>query len=174
MSSWLQTHAFLIYSWLERATPYIALCSLLLALVVLVLLVLMHKRVSRLMLGRTGSLEETLSILSREMKEMKEFRSELEKYLKLVELRLRGSVSGIGVVRFNPFSGDGSGGNQSFAVAFLDEKYSGVVFSSLYARDRVAIYGKPIERGASSFELTREEKEAIERAKKTILERTPK
>ena len=78
------------------------------------------------------------------------------------------------MVRFNPFSGDGSGGNQSFAAAFLDEKGSGVVLSSLYARDRVGLYAKPIEKGASSFELTKEEKEALERAQESIAKRKKK
>jgi hypothetical protein len=87
---------------------------------------------------------------------------------------LKSSVQGVGVVRFNPFSGDGSGGNQSFAVAFLDEGYSGVVFSALYARDRVGMYAKPIEKGKSSFELTAEEKEATAKAKHSIAGRKKK
>ncbi len=124
----------------------------------------------RLSLGRNGSIEETIAILSRDTKELQVFRSELEKYLKLAELRLRGSLQGIGVVRFNPFSGDGSGGNQSFCVALLDERYSGVVLSTLYARDRVGVYAKPVEQGVSTFELTAEEQEAIEKAKKSIAE----
>ena len=71
-------------------------------------------------------------------------------------------------MRFNPFGGT-TGGNQSFAVALLDEKHSGVVFSTLYARDRVGVYAKPVEAGASSFELTGEEREAIEKAKESMV-----
>lgn len=122
----------------------------------------------RLSLGRSGSLEESLTILSRDMKELQTFRSELEKYLKLAEVRLRGSVQGVGMVRFNPFSGDGSGGNQSFAIAFLDERLCGVVLSTLYARDRVGVYAKPIENGTSTYELTAEEKSAVEKATHSI------
>ena len=85
----------------------------------------------------------------------------------LAEGRLRGSVQGIGVVRFNPFV-SGQGGNQSFAAAFLDERGNGVVFSTLYSRDRVGVYAKPVENGASSFELTGEEKEAITKAKESV------
>lgn len=121
-------------------------------------------------LGRGGSIEETISILSRDTKELQAFRIELEKYLKLAELRLRGSLQGIGVVRFNPFSGDGSGGNQSFCIALLDERASGVVLSTLYARDRVGVYAKPVEAGVSTFELTQEEQDAIEKAKKSVAE----
>jgi len=123
-------------------------------------------------MGKNGSLEETLAILSRNTKELEKFRSEMEVYLKHVEGRLRHATQGVGFVRFNPFpTGGGGGGNQSFAVAFIDENLSGVVLSTLYARDRVGVYGKPIEKGVSLFELTTEEKDAIEKAKQSLISR---
>lgn len=147
--------------------PYLALASFLLALLCLFLLLSVRRRFKRLALGKNGSIEESISVLTRESKEMKEFRAELEKYLKLAEGRLRTSVRGVGVVRFNPFA-SGQGGNQSFAAAFLDEGGDGVVFSTLYARDRVGVYAKPVKDGASSFELSEEEKEAIDKAKASV------
>ncbi len=158
--------------WLLALTPYLAGFALLAALIALFFLISLHQRLSRLMLGKTGSLEESVGMLSNDITHLKTFRSELERYLKLVEKRLQGSISGLGVIRFNPFSGDGSGGNQSFAVAFLDEKHDGVVFSSLYARDRMAVYGKPVAHGKSTFELSKEEQEAIEKAKGAIADHT--
>ena len=154
--------------YLGTATPYVAFGALLLSILAMLFLLSLRRRLLRLALGRNGSLEETISILARDTKELQTFRTELEKYLKLSELRLRGSLQGIGVVRFNPFSGDGSGGNQSFCVALLDERLSGVVLSTLYARDRVGVYAKPIENGVSTFELTTEEQDAIEKAKKSL------
>lgn len=157
--------------YLGLAAPYAAAGALMLSILALLLLLSLRRRLARLALGRNGSIEETLGILSRDTKELQAFRVELEKYLKQAELRMRASVQGIGVVRFNPFSGDGSGGNQSFATAFLDERLCGVVFSTLYARDRVGVYAKPIENGSSSFELTAEEKDAIEKAKESLAEK---
>ncbi len=154
--------------WVAIAAPWTAAGALLLSMLTVVLVLVLRRRLGRLALGRNGSIEETISILSRDTKELQVFRSELEKYLKLAELRLRGSLQGIGVVRFNPFSGDGSGGNQSFCVALLDERHSGVVLSTLYARDRVGVYAKPVEQGVSTFELTAEEQEALEKAKRLI------
>lgn len=159
---------------LAVAAPYIALGALVLALIALLYIGTLRRRLARLVAGRSGSLEETIAVLAREMQEIKTFRSELEKYLKLVEARLRGSVSGLGVVRFNPFAGEGQGGNQSFAAALLDEGGDGVVLSTLYARDRVGVYAKPIERGSSRYELTGEEKQAIEKARDAIAARKPK
>ncbi|OGC80800.1 hypothetical protein A2943_02905 [Candidatus Adlerbacteria bacterium RIFCSPLOWO2_01_FULL_51_16] len=160
--------------WLALAAPYVAVGALVVSIIAVAYAIALKWRFKRLALGRNGSIEESVSILARDMKEIKKFRSELETYLKVAETRLQGTVSGVGVVRFNPFSGDGSGGNQSFAAAFLDEGGNGVVFSSLYARDRVGLYAKPIEKGISSYELTGEEKEAIAQAKQSIANRKKK
>ena len=75
---------------LTNAAPFIAIVASLLAILSLIYATLLERRLSRLTLGRTGSLEETITILSRDMREMQEFKSEVERYLKLVEQRLRG------------------------------------------------------------------------------------
>jgi hypothetical protein len=153
------------------AAPYAALGALMLSLIALLYIASLRRRLARLMLGRSGSLEETIAVLGRDMEDLRIFRSELETYLKHSETRLRGTLSGLGVVRFNPFSSDGQGGNQSFAAAFLDEEGRGVVLSTLYARDRVGVYAKPIEGGQSSYELSAEEQQALEKAKLAIAAR---
>lgn len=165
----MQLYGALANHYLLIAAPYLAAGAFVLCLLSLLMQLSLRRRFARLALGRTGSIEESVTVLARESKEMKEFKVELEKYLKHAESRLRGSVQGIGVVRFNPFA-SGQGGNQSFSCAFIDERGNGVVFSTLYARDRVGVYAKPVENGASSFELSDEEKEAIERAKKSVAE----
>jgi len=65
----------------------------------------------------------------------------------------------IAVVRFNPFNE--TGGNQSFSLAMLDAKNNGAVITSLFTRNENRVYSKPIKNGASEFNLTNEEKEAI-------------
>jgi hypothetical protein len=175
LASFFTTHSgpgsFSYY--LSLAAPYMAVGAFILSIVALVFFLVLRRRLARLAMGKNGSFEETLAILSRNMRDMEKFRGEMEVYLKHVEARLQHSTQGVGFVRFNPFpTGGGGGGNQSFALAFLDEKLSGVVLSTLYARDRVGVYGKPIERGVSSFELTSEEKEAIEKAKQSLTHRS--
>ncbi|HUD02991.1 MAG TPA: DUF4446 family protein [Candidatus Paceibacterota bacterium] len=162
-------HAWLAASqhFLLTGAPYIAAGALLLSFLLLINTALLERRIAKLTLGRNGSFEETVGMLLRETKEMREFRAEVERYLKLVESRLRGSVSGVGLVRFNPFSSDGQGGNQSFAAAFLDEEANGVVLSTLYARNHVGVYAKPLQNGTSTYELSQEEKEAIEKARQS-------
>ena len=126
-------------------------------------------RVNRLLKGKSGkTLEEIINKNATEIEKFKEFRKELEAYLETVEKRLDQSVRGVGTVRFNPFKGNGEGGNQSFATALIDENENGVVLSTLYTRDRLGIYAKPLKEGASEYELTSEEKEAIANAKKQL------
>jgi len=93
----------------------------------------------------------------------KDFEDEqLVKYLETVEKRLKKSVQGIGIIRFNPFEDAGS--NQSFCIAFLNEEGDGVVISSLYSREKVSVYAKPIKKGESEYSLSDEEKEAVKNA----------
>ncbi len=133
--------------------------------ILIVLVVYMWVRLSRLLRGKDAkTLEDTIMKLLTETDSLHKSREETEAYLKKVEERLRRAVSGIGTVRFNPFKGS-SGSNQSFATAFTSEEGDGVVFSSLYSRERVSVFAKPISKGKSEYELTQEEKEAIAKAK---------
>ncbi len=121
-------------------------------------------RLKRLFRGKkTKDLESVMKEINSELKKLDVSREEMEKYLETVEKRLRQSVQQVGILRFNPFQDSGS--NQSFAIAFLNEKGDGVVISSLYSREKVNIYAKPIKNHKSEYQLSREEKEAIEKAK---------
>ena len=70
----------------------------------------------------------------------------------------------VGFVRFNPFTD--TGGDQSFCLAMLDGQGNGVVISSLHSREQTRIYAKRIVAGKTeAVELSREEAEALKRAK---------
>lgn len=74
-------------------------------------------------------------------------------------------IQRVGLIRFNPF--DEVGGNQSFAMALLNDHGDGVVISSLHSRETTRIYGKPVKNFTEAgFEFSAEEKQAIEIAKK--------
>ena len=74
------------------------------------------------------------------------------------------AVQKVGMIRFNPFGE--VGGNQSFAVALLDNYNSGVIILSLYSRDGVRIYAKPVKEGKSEYQLSKEEEDALQIAMK--------
>ncbi len=68
----------------------------------------------------------------------------------------------VGVIRFNPYADKGS--DQSFAIALLDNRGDGVVLNGLHSRDTCRVYAKPVVGGNSTYKMTDEEKEAINRA----------
>ena len=154
-------------AYLVVMAPFFAATAVVLVLLALAFLLILSRRLEKMSGGTHGSLEDILTRLSRDVGELQQFRGELEQYLKTAEARLHTSLRGVGVVRFNAFQ-NGAGGNQSFAIALLDEKLSGVVFSTLYSRDRVGVYAKPIENGSSKFTLSAEEQEAVDKARATL------
>jgi hypothetical protein len=77
-------------------------------------------------------------------------------------------VQAVETIRFNPFKGIGEGGSQSFSTSFLSESGKGVVISSLYSRDRVSVFSKPLDKFESTFELTPEEKDVILNSKNSL------
>ncbi|MCF7845172.1 MAG: DUF4446 family protein [Candidatus Pacebacteria bacterium] len=99
---------------------------------------------------------EVLEKLKQIEQENKEIREELIEMKKREKLYLKKP----GVVRFNPFPGEG--GNQSFSIAFVDQEKNGVVVTNFYTKDGNRIYGKPVEKGSSEYALSKEEKKAIE------------
>lgn len=113
--------------------------------------------------GRTGAdLEQVLREYMERMDRTDQSIKEFNYRASVMEQRFPFSVSHLGVVRFNPFAD--KGGDQSFAVAFLDDHQDGVVFTGLHSRADVRVYAKPIVGGTSTYPLTNEESEAINRA----------
>ncbi len=147
--------------------------TLVVILLVLMLIVtldafLLRRKLRKIMRYKTGNLGDSIVSLDKDVKSLEHFQNESEKYFESVEKRLRRSVQGLHTVRFNAFKGTGEGGNQSFASALIDENGDGVIVSSMYSRDRVSIFSKPIAHFSSQYELSEEEGEALERARDKV------
>ncbi|MDO8487342.1 MAG: DUF4446 family protein [Candidatus Curtissbacteria bacterium] len=70
------------------------------------------------------------------------------------------------LIRFNPF--EDTGGDQSFIVALMTGVNNGFVISSLHSRNGTRVYAKQIAGAkASGNELSKEEKEVVEKAAKS-------
>jgi hypothetical protein len=124
----------------------------------------LYFKVKSLLAGGIGKdIPDTLKKIGEEITHSKEFEKESIAFLKDLDRRLKRSTQAVGVVRFNAFKENGGGG-QSFAITFLSEEGSGVVISSIYGREKVSVYSKPIEKFISPFELTDEEKESLKEA----------
>lgn len=148
---------------LDMNPLYIAIIFLAVALIVLVVWIFtLERRIAKLLQGQSGaSLEDTINKNQEEIAKLFGFREETIGALKEIDARIRKKLHGVKTLRFNPFAGTGTGGNQSFATAFLDEEGDGVVLSTLYSREKVSIFAKPIKRRTSEFELTEEEAEVL-------------
>lgn len=149
---------------------YSALGVILLLLIIAVFWIIhLEKKLKKILIGKSASsIEESLENISKDLTNLNKFKTELETYLVDVEKRLRRSVQGVHTLRFNPFKGTGSGGNQSFATAILNEEGDGVILSSLYSREHVSIFSKPVKKYIAEFELSEEEKEALLKAREIL------
>jgi len=114
--------------------------------------------------GKKGAdLEEYIVELEERIKKLETENKNLTEVAKQLQEKTRECLRGVSAVRFNPFKD--VGGNQSFAIALLNEKGDGLVLSSLYAREKISVFAKPIKNLGSEYELSAEEKEALEKAK---------
>lgn len=92
-----------------------------------------------------------------------------EAELEVINKKLKKTISGNETIRFNPFKGTGSGSNQSFATALVNAEGDGVVISSIYSREHISVFSKPVKNMKSEYELTTEEKNALQKAKESII-----
>jgi hypothetical protein len=136
-------------------------------IVLLALVFWLSFRLDRLTRGGDGrSIESTLTALSERLKKVESHAVGATKRLHDHESRITRSVRGISVKRFDPFGG--SGGQQSFATAFVNEQGDGVVISGIHSRDGVRVYAKEVKHFSSERELSEEEREAIQSTQSSL------
>ena len=157
-------------------SPYLGAAIIALAVACLVLLVAVivlirrtsrfERRLAGLTRGAEGqSLESILDAHLDKVYAVARDVDELGSRTTVLEAVQKSAFQRIGLVRFNPF--DDTGGNQSFALAILDEYGDGFVLSSLHARAGTRVYGKAIKHGSSDSNLSQEEGEALRQALST-------
>ncbi len=118
---------------------------------------------------KQGTKEKSLIPILNELleKEQKIERGLLALDKKVVELEEESQffIQKVGMLRFNPFND--TGGDQSFILALLDARDTGIVISSLHTRAGTRWYAKKIVEGVGAdHELSNEEKDAISKARK--------
>jgi hypothetical protein len=152
--------------------PYVGFAVIALAVTCLVLVVAvvwlarrvaaLDRRLAGVTRGSEGSLE---SILDAHLDKVYEVAREIDEVgarTAALEAAQPRALQRVGLVRFNPF--EDTGGNQSFALAILDEQGNGMVISSLHSRAGTRVYGKAIAGGRAETALSDEEGEALRRA----------
>lgn len=125
----------------------------------------LHTRLKRLTTGTSGNnLEESIYKLMDDHTIFQNRVERVEETAGRIDTELKNSVRGIATVRYNAFAD--VGGKQSFATALISEDGTGVIISSIYTRDRMNVYAKPIAAFASEYELSSEESKALKEASK--------
>ena len=123
-----------------------------------------NKKIDNLL--ENGKIKDFRDIFLSQKEKSRELEEKIEEaFLKIKNLEniCEITIQKTGVVRFNPFND--IGGNQSFAIALLDAKNNGFVISSLFVKEGNRVYAKSVKEGKSDYLLSKEEVEAINRAK---------
>lgn len=148
-------------------TPEIITAAALGVLVIILLIwnIRLEKKLRVLLASKNAqTIDDTLTDLQHSVKELSTFQQNAETHLRDLEHRMQRTIRGVDTVRFNPFQGDGSGGNHSFATAFVTERGDGVVISSLFTRERTNVFTKPLAQLKPHQELSEEEEDVVQRA----------
>lgn len=122
-------------------------------------------RIKKLTTGTNGkNLEDAIYQLMEDHTIFQNRVETIEQITGRLDTEMKSTLRGIATVRYNAFTD--VGGKQSFATAIISEDGSGAVISSVYARDRVNVYAKPILDFKSDYELSKEENQAMKEASK--------
>ena len=148
----------------------VALAAAGLSAVLLVLVVVLLLRVRRLSRAQrrafdVGDGDDVVSALGRHGAQLARLEADLGTQQATAEqLRelLRGTVSRVGIVRYDAF--EDMGGALSFSAALLDERGNGVVVSAINGRSETRSYAKAVQSGESEHSLSSEELAAIDHA----------
>lgn len=111
-------------------------------------------------LGKGSNLDEMLKDYLKEVKEIKQDNTEIKAYYTKLDSDIASCIQKVGLVRYNAFRDVGS--DLSFAIALLDGKDTGVILNGLYGSESSNIYAKPVKGGVSTYQLSDEEKYALE------------
>lgn len=113
-------------------------------------------------LGKHTDIEDSLKNYLDKVERIDENCTDIKNYCKNVENEITKCIKKVGIVRYSAFRDVGS--DLSFALALLDENNNGVVLNGIYSVENSNIYAKPIENGKSTYSISEEEQQAINKA----------
>lgn len=129
----------------------------------------MEKKMKVLLATKNADrIDDTLEEIQNTVGQLYTFSRRADTHIKDLEERMQCSLRGTDIIRYNPFAGDGSGGNNSFSMAFVNERGDGIVLSSMYTRERTNVFSKHLEGLTPSHDLSDEEAQVVHRAHQKI------
>ena len=138
------------------------ICVFIVLVVLITYVINMNKKYIRFMkkMGNGNNLDDMLKKYLDDVARINQDNCEIKAYYTKLDYDIGSSIQKVGLVRFNAFQNVGS--DLSFALALLDRENNGIVLNGIYGSDSSNIYAKPIKNGESTYQLSEEEKEAIE------------
>ena len=139
--------------------------------IILIGLIIMIVKISKLnkryetfikKIGNGKNIEEDLENYMYKVDRVEKQNAEINEYCKNIDNELQKCIQKVGIVRYNAFKDVGS--DLSFALALLDDNNNGIVLNGIYSREMSNIYAKPIKNGQSTYTVSDEENEAIQKA----------
>lgn len=113
-------------------------------------------------IGKGTDLSDTLNEYMDKTEQVQQRNQEIIEYCKRINEDMTKCIQKVGIVRYSAFKDTGS--DLSFALALLDNDNNGVVLNGIYSREMSNIYAKPVQAGNSTYTMSEEEKQAVEKA----------
>ena len=113
-------------------------------------------------LGKGENIEEMLENHLEKVEFVHKQNEEILDYCRKIDNDFGKTISKIGIIRYSAFKDTGS--DLSFTLALLNKHNDGVVLNGIYSREMSNIYAKPIKNAESTYTLSNEEKQAIQKA----------
>lgn len=113
-------------------------------------------------LGKGDNIQESIEKYISRIEQVEEENNSIKNYCKQLDNTIQNCIQKVGLIRYSAFKDTGS--DLSFTLALLDDENTGIVLNGIYSREMSNIYAKPIEKGTSSYTLSEEEKQAIQKA----------
>ncbi|MDA8195048.1 MAG: DUF4446 family protein [Thermaerobacter sp.] len=149
--------------WQIYGTMAVAVLSVMLAVWALMAASRLKRRYLRFLgTGKPDNVDAWLAAMKDQVGEMTAALADQERRLSSADARLLSTLRKVGLVRFNPF--DNTGSDLSFSLALLTETGDGLVLTSLWGREEVRLYAKPVKASQSRYPLSKEELRAIDMA----------
>ncbi len=156
----------------QLLSPYMIYIILGLTVLVLILIIIitvnavkmnkLKKRFEKFMSKEDVNLEELLVQYTKKLNVLLQNEEEMQTSIEHMEKVIKDCIQKVGVVRYQAIQNMGA--DLSYTIALLNENDDGVVLNGIYGRDGCYTYAKPIKEGKSSYNLSEEEEQAIEKA----------
>lgn len=123
----------------------------------------LNRRLHQLTAGASGvSLERVLLDHLARVEAVDTRQNQIEQRIDQLEAQIPHCLQQVGLVRYDAF--EDVGGQQSFSLALVDARQTGIVLTSVYTRSDVRVYAKALKEGVPSHPLSDEEKQALREA----------